>query len=50
MGNYGRISRVASPLFRGFFTMASIKKGDETAKGQLTIDDLKIIYQTIDLD
>jgi 3-dehydroquinate dehydratase type I len=50
MGNYGRISRVASPFFGGFFTMASIKKGDETAKGQLTIDDLKIIYQTIDLD
>jgi 3-dehydroquinate dehydratase type I len=50
MGNYGRISRVVSPFFRGFFTMASIKKGDETAKGQLTIDDLKIIYQTIDLD
>lgn len=50
MGNYGRISRVVSPFFGGFFTMASIKKGDETAKGQLTIDDLKTIYQTIDLD
>ena len=50
MGNYGRISRVASPFFGGFFTMASIKKGDETAKGQLSIDDLKTIYQTIDLD
>ena len=50
MGNYGKISRVASPFFGGFFTMASIKKGDETAKGQLTIDDLKIIYQTLDLD
>ncbi len=50
MGDYGKISRVISPFFGGFFTMASIKKGDETAKGQLTIDDLKIIYQTIDLD
>ena len=50
MGDYGRISRVASPFFGGFFTMASIKKEDETAKGQLTIDDLKIIYQAINLD
>lgn len=50
MGNYGRISRVASPFFGGFFTMASLKKGDETAEGQLTIDDLKTIYQTINLD
>jgi len=50
MGDYGRISRVASPFFGGFFTMASIKKGDETAKGQLTIDDLKVIYQAINLD
>ena len=50
MGNYGRISRVISPFFGGFFTMASIKKGDETAKGQLTIDDLKTIYQKINPD
>ncbi len=50
MGNNGKISRVTSPFFGGFFTMASIKKGDETAKGQLTIDDLKTIYQTINLD
>jgi 3-dehydroquinate dehydratase len=50
MGNYGKISRVASPFFGGFFTMASIKKGDETAKGQLTIDELKTIYQIINHD
>jgi 3-dehydroquinate dehydratase len=50
MENYGRISRVISPFFGGFFTMASIKKGDETAKGQLTIDDLKTIYKTINFD
>ncbi|OGD52960.1 type I 3-dehydroquinate dehydratase [Candidatus Bathyarchaeota archaeon RBG_13_38_9] len=50
MGNYGRLSRVTSPFFGGFFTMASIKKGDETANGQLTIDDLKKIYQIINLD
>jgi len=49
MGDYGKISRIASPFFGGFFTMASIKKGDETADGQLTIDDLKRIYQTINL-
>jgi 3-dehydroquinate dehydratase type I len=49
MGDYGKISRIASPFFGGFFTMASIKKGDETARGQLTIDDLKKIYQTINL-
>jgi 3-dehydroquinate dehydratase type I len=50
MGDYGKISRIVSPFFGGFFTIASIKKGDETAKGQLTIDDLKKIYQRIDLD
>jgi 3-dehydroquinate dehydratase type I len=49
MGDYGKISRIASPFFGGFFTMASIKKGDETAKGQLTIDDLKKIYRIINL-
>jgi 3-dehydroquinate dehydratase type I len=50
MGDYGKISRIASPFFGGFFTIASLNKGDETAKGQLTIGELKKIYQTLDLN
>ncbi len=47
MGEKGILSRVMSPFFGAYFTYASIKRGSETAKGQMTIADLKEIYQKL---
>ncbi|MFQ6075477.1 MAG: type I 3-dehydroquinate dehydratase [Candidatus Bathyarchaeia archaeon] len=44
MGDLGRISRVLAPLFGGEFTFASIRKGGESAPGQMTIRELREIY------
>ena len=37
MGDYGKISRLLSPLFGCFFTFAALESGGETAPGQMTI-------------
>ncbi len=50
MGELGKISRVACPIFGSFFTIAALEAGAETAPGQLTIDDLRAIYGRIKLD
>jgi 3-dehydroquinate dehydratase type I len=47
MGELGRTSRILSPLFGGFLTMASIEKKAETASGQLTIQEMKRIYKVL---
>ena len=47
MGPLGRISRLLSPLFGGFFTIASLEPGGETAPGQMTIQELKIAYKVL---
>jgi len=44
MGRKGLISRVLSPVFGGYFTFASLRNGEKTAPGQLSIDDLKMLY------
>jgi 3-dehydroquinate dehydratase type I len=49
MGEYGKISRVLSPFFGSYFTFASLEKGRETAPGQLTVYELKSIYETLGL-
>lgn len=49
MGERGRISRLMSPLFGGFFTFASLEKGEETASGQLTIEEMKVAYGALGL-
>ena len=43
----GYLSRVISPLVGGDFTYASIGKGKESAPGQLTVQELAIIYGII---
>lgn len=48
MGHLGRISRVLSPLYGGFFTFASLKPGSETANGQLSIQELKNLYNLLE--
>lgn len=47
MGGLGKISRLLSPFFGGFFTIASLEKERETAPGQMTIQELKTVYQTL---
>jgi 3-dehydroquinate dehydratase type I len=44
MGELGKVSRLLSPLFGGFFTFASLERGGETAPGQMTIQEMKSAY------
>ncbi|MGB9841478.1 MAG: type I 3-dehydroquinate dehydratase [Candidatus Bathyarchaeales archaeon] len=44
MGELGKVSRLLSPLFGGFFTFAALERGSETAAGQMTINELKAAY------
>lgn len=44
MGGAGQISRVLCPLVGGCFTYASVGEKRESAKGQITIKDLRNIY------
>ncbi len=45
MGQMGQVSRVLSPLVGADFTYASIQKGKESAPGQITVKELKKIYE-----
>ena len=45
MGPLGLTSRVLCPLVGGYFTYASIAEGKESAPGQLTVKDLRKIYE-----
>lgn len=49
MGELGKPSRLLSPLFGAFFTIASFERGKETASGQLTIQEMKTAYQALGL-
>ena len=45
MGPLGFASRVLCPLVGGDFTYASIEKGRESAPGQITVADLRKLYE-----
>jgi len=47
MGEAGRISRLLSPMFGAFFTFASLEQGAETAKGQMSIGEMKAAYSLL---
>lgn len=47
MGELGKVSRLLSPLFGGFFTFASLERGNETASGQMTIQKMKASYELL---
>lgn len=47
MGEYGKVSRLLSPLFGAFFTFASLEQGSETASGQLSIRDMMVAYDLL---
>lgn len=45
MGDLGFVSRILCPLVGGYFTYASIEKGRESAPGQITVRELRALYQ-----
>lgn len=47
MGEEGRLSRLLSPLFGACFTFASLRQGHETATGQMTIGEMKVVYNLL---
>lgn len=47
MGDEGKISRVAAPLFGSFMTYAAREKGAESAPGQLTVGEIKEILRIV---
>jgi 3-dehydroquinate dehydratase/shikimate dehydrogenase len=47
MGDKGKISRVAAPLFGSFMTYAAREKGAESAPGQLTVEEIKEILRIV---
>jgi 3-dehydroquinate dehydratase type I len=50
MGELGKVSRLLSPLFGGYFTFASLEPGSETAAGQMTIQEMKAAYELLGLE
>ena len=49
MGELGKPSRLLSPVFGAFFTIASLEKGRKTAQGQLTIQEMRSTYEALGL-
>jgi len=47
MGPLGFASRILCPLIGGYFTYASIEKGKESASGQITVRELRKIYEMV---
>lgn len=47
MGTLGVASRILCPLIGGDFTYASIETGKESASGQVTVGELRTIYEII---
>jgi 3-dehydroquinate dehydratase I len=45
MGEPGRISRILSPLAGGYFTYACIRKGRESASGQIPLDEMNQFFK-----
>jgi 3-dehydroquinate dehydratase/shikimate dehydrogenase len=45
MGEFGLLSRVLAPKFRGFLTFAPLRPASATAPGQPTLDDLLNLYR-----
>lgn len=47
MGPFGHVSRVLCPLVGGEFTYASVETGKESAAGQITVRDLRKLYEVL---
>ncbi len=48
MGTPGTVSRVLCPLVGGDFTYAAVAKGQESAPGQITVGELRAIYDMVE--
>jgi len=49
MGELGKPSRLLSPVFGAFFIIASLESGSKTASGQLTIREMRTVYEALGL-
>jgi len=49
MGELGKPSRLLSPVFGAFFTVASLESERKTASGQLTIQEMRAVYGALGL-
>lgn len=49
MGRLGKVSRLLSPAFGGFFTFAALERGRETAPGQMTVQEMRSAYELLGL-
>jgi 3-dehydroquinate dehydratase type I len=47
MGEMGRMSRVMAPLLGSYLGYASLERGAESAPGQLTIEEMKLIFEVL---
>ncbi len=47
MGEQGKTSRLLSPMFGAFFTFASLDKNFETASGQMSIEEMKYVFNLL---
>jgi 3-dehydroquinate dehydratase-1 len=47
MGKEGKTSRLLSPAFGAYFTFASLKQGNETAPGQMSIAEIRSAYKLL---
>ena len=47
MGKQGKISRVMAPLLGAYWSYASLEKGAESAPGQLTAEEMRLIYKLL---
>lgn len=46
-GSIGRLSRIYSPFFGAFFTIAALERGRQTGAGQVTIDELRQAWRLL---
>jgi len=47
MGPLGRISRVLCPLMGGYMTFAALDRGEESASGQLSVDQMNMMREVV---
>ena len=47
MGEQGKISRIMAPLLGAYWSYASLEKGAESAPGQLTAEEMRLIYKLV---
>lgn len=47
MGHFGRISRIFSHLMGGYLTFASLEGGEESAAGQIPVEEMKKILKVL---